>query len=57
MLPFVFLYDAIEIPYISRDMLLVFSFLAVIATLIGTYILQTVYMRQFVYNLAQRYKS
>ena len=40
MLPFVFLYDAIEIPYISRDMLLVFSFLAVIATLIGTYILQ-----------------
>ena len=57
MLPFVFLYDAIEIPYISRDMLLVFSFLAVIATLIGTYILQTVYMRQFVYNLAQRYKA
>jgi hypothetical protein len=36
---------------------LVFSFLAVIATLIGTYILQTVYMRQFVYNLAQRYKA
>jgi len=35
MLPFVFLRDAIEIPYISRD----------------------TYMRQFVYNLAQRFKA
>ena len=44
MLPIVFLYDSIEIPYISRDMLLLFSFLAV-------------YMRKFVYNLAQRFKA
>ena len=56
MLPLVFLRDAIEIPYISRDMLL-FAVLAVIATLLGTYILQTKYMRQFVYNLAQRFKA
>ena len=54
MLPLVFLRDAIEIPYISRDMLLIF---AVIAALVGTYILQTKYMRQFVYNLAQRFKA
>ena len=53
----VFLRDAIEIPYISRDMLLIFAVLAVIATLVGTYILQTKYMRQFVYNLAQRFKA
>lgn len=53
MLPLVFLRDAIEIPYISRDMLLLFAVLAVIATLLGTYILQTKYMRQFChYNLA-----
>ncbi len=57
MLPIVFLYDSIEIPYISRDMLLLFSFLAVMATLLGTYLLQTVYMRKFVYNLAQRFKA
>lgn len=57
MLPIVFLYDAIEIPYITRDMLLLFSFLAVLATLLGTYILQTVYMRKFVFNLAQRFKA
>ena len=57
MLPLVFLRDAIEIPYISRDMLLLFAVLAVIATLLGTYILQTKYMRQFVYNLAQRFKA
>ena len=57
MLPLVFLHDAIEIPYISRDMLLLFAVLAVIATLLGTYILQTKYMRQFVYNLAQRFKA
>ena len=57
MLPLVFLRDAIEIPYISRDMLLIFAVLAVIATLLGTYILQTKYMRQFVYNLAQRFKA
>ena len=57
MLPFVFLRDAIEIPYISRDMLLIFAVLAVIATLLGIYILQTKYMRQFVYNLAQRFKA
>ena len=57
MLPFVFLRDAIEIPYISRDMLLIFAVLAVIATILGTYILQTKYMRQFVYNLAQRFKA
>ena len=38
MLPIVFLYDSIEIPYISRDMLLLFSFLAVMATLLGTYL-------------------
>ena len=55
MLPLVFLRDAIEIPYISRDMLLIFAVLAVIATLLG--ILQTKYMRQFVYNLAQRFKA
>ena len=55
MLPFVFLRDAIEIPYISRDMLLIFAVLAVIATLLGIYILQTKYMRQ--YNLAQRFKA
>ena len=53
MLPIVFLYDSIEIPYISRDMLLLFSFLAVMATLLGTYLLQTVYMRKFVYKLNQ----
>ena len=53
MLPFVFLHDAIEIPYISRNMLLVFAVVAVIATLLGTYILQTKYMRQFVYRLAK----
>ena len=53
----VFLRDAIEIPYISRDMLLIFAVLAVIAALVGTYILQTKYMRQFVYNLAQRFKA
>ena len=57
MLPLVFLRDAIEIPYISRDMLLIFAVLAVIAALVGTYILQTKYMRQFVYNLAQRFKA
>lgn len=57
MLPIVFLYDSIEIPYISRDMLLVFSFFAVLATLLGTYLLQTLYMRKFVYNLAQRFKA
>ncbi len=57
MLPIVFLYDSIEIPYISRDMLLVFSFFAVLATLLGTYLLQTIYMRKFVYNLAQRFKA
>ena len=57
MLPLVFLRDAIEIPYISRDMLLIFAVLAVIATLVGTYILQTKYMRQSVYNLAQRFKA
>ena len=57
MLPLVFLRDAIEIPYISRDMLLIFAVLAVIATFLGTYILQTKYMRQFVYNLAQRFKA
>ena len=57
MLPFVFLRDAIEIPYISRDMLLIFAVVSVIAMLVGTYILQTKYMRQFVYNLAQRFKA
>lgn len=57
MLPIVFLYDSIEIPYISRDMLLLFSFLAVLATLLGTYLLQTIYMRKFVYNLAQHFKA
>ncbi|WP_298695906.1 flippase-like domain-containing protein, partial [uncultured Veillonella sp.] len=57
MLPFVFLRDAIEIPYISRDMLLTFAVVSVIAMLVGTYILQTKYMRQFVYNLAQRFKA
>ena len=57
MLPIVFLYDSIEIPYISRDMLLLFSFLAVLATLLGTYLLQTIYMRKFVYNLAQHFKE
>ena len=57
MLPFVFLRDAIEIPYISRDMLLIFAVISVIAMLVGTYILQTKYMRQFVYNLAQRFKA
>lgn len=57
MLPIVFLYDSIEIPYISRDMLLVFSFFSVLATLLGTYLLQTLYMRKFVYNLAQRFKA
>lgn len=57
MLPLVFLRDAIEIPYISRDMLLIFAVFAVIAALVGTYILQTKYMRQFVYNLAQRFKA
>lgn len=31
MLPFVFLRDAIEIPYISRDMLLIFAVISVIA--------------------------
>ena len=50
MLPLVFLRDAIEIPYISRDMLLLFAVLAVIATLLGTYILQTKYMRQLLYK-------
>ncbi len=57
MLPLVFLHDAIEIPYISRDMLLTFAVVSVIAMLVGTYILQTKYMRQFVYNLAQRFKA
>lgn len=57
MLPFVFLHDAIEIPYISRNMLLVFAVVAVIATLLGTYILQTKYMRQFVYRLAKYFKE
>ena len=38
-------------------MLLLFSFLAVMVTLLGTYLLQTVYMRKFVYNLAQRFKA
>ena len=38
-------------------MLLLFSFFAVLATLLGTYLLQTVYMRKFVYNLAQRFKA
>lgn len=57
MLPVVFLFDPIEIPYISRDMLLLFSVLAVVATLIGTYLLQTVYMRQFVYTIAHKYKA
>ena len=38
MLPLVFLRDAIEIPYISRDMLLIFAVLAVITALVGTYI-------------------
>ena len=57
MLPIVFLYDSIEIPYISRNMLLLFSFLAVLATLLGTYLLQTIYMRKFVYNLAQHFKA
>lgn len=57
MLPLVFMYDNIEIPYISRDMLLILSFLAVIATLLGTYLLQTKYMRQFVYTIAHRFKA
>lgn len=41
MLPFVFLRDAIEIPYISRDTLLIFAVVSVIAMLVVPYILQT----------------
>lgn len=57
MLPIIFLYDPMDVPYISRDMLLIFSILAVLATLIGTYALQTKYMRQFVYTMANRFKA
>lgn len=57
MLPIIFLYDPMDIPYISRDMLLIFAMLVVLATLIGTYVLQTKYMRQFVYTLANRFKA
>ncbi|WP_251422245.1 lysylphosphatidylglycerol synthase transmembrane domain-containing protein [Veillonella agrestimuris] len=57
MLPIIFLYDPMEVPYISRDMLLIFSILVVLATLIGTYALQTKYMRQFVYTMANRFKA
>lgn len=58
MLPFVFMHDSIEIPYISRDVLLILSFLALLAVCIGTYALQTRYMKVFIlwvaYLLKQR---
>jgi len=36
---------------------LIYFFSAALLVLLGTYLLQTVYMRKFVYNLAQRFKA
>ena len=56
MLPLVFLRDAIEIPYISRDMLLI-SLYCCYCHAFRAHIFCRPNMRQFVYNLAQRFKA
>lgn len=57
MLPLIFLYEHIDIPYISNQRLLELSILAVIATFVGIYMLQTKYMKQLVHWLAKRFNK
>ena len=52
MLPIIFIYDAISIPYISKEALVRISFVLMVCAIAGLYILQTNLMKQLVYRLA-----
>lgn len=53
-LPFIFMYEHIDLPYISSEALLQLSLVLLVMTFLGTYILQTQWMKSMVYQLTQR---
>lgn len=54
MLPFIFLYDDISIPYISKSLLLTVSICAVGAVFIGIYVFQTDVFKKFIFWIANK---
>ena len=57
MLPVIFLHGSITIPYISNEALIQVSFIMVLCTIFGLYLLQTNLMKRFVYIVAERLQS
>lgn len=57
MLPVIFLHGSITIPYISNEALIQISFIMVLCTIFGLYLLQTNLMKRFVYIVAERLQS
>lgn len=57
MMPFIFAFESIDIPYISNERLLQLSLFAMVCTFVGVYALQTRYMRQLVVSVSYHFKK